>query len=89
MIDWKKLQNAMIALVFAIALGIGLVWYTMQMSQSSATEKQTQEGQLAQARQKFQSAGIEKSTISQYLISAPQLMLPQRLLRLHPHHYCC
>ncbi len=65
--DWKKLQNAIIALVLAIALAVGLVLYTMQMSQTSLTEKQTQENQLAQARQKFQSAGLEKSTISQYL----------------------
>lgn len=65
--DWKKLQQAIIALVLAIALGVGLVFYTMQISQTSMAEKQAQESQLAQARQKFQSAGMEKSTINQYL----------------------
>lgn len=65
--DWKKLQFSMISLVAAIIIVAGLVFYTMQLSEASNSNLQTQEGLLSQARQKYQSAGTEKTTINQYL----------------------
>lgn len=65
--DWIKLQPAIITLIISILAAFACVWYVMGLSEKSLTEAQNQDNQLAQARQKFQSAGVEKSTISQYL----------------------
>ncbi|MDD2833710.1 MAG: hypothetical protein PHD12_06835 [Methylotenera sp.] len=65
--DWKKLQISiviLIAVVLAvIALIAGAQYYNTQQEQAL----QLQQNQLNAARQRFQSSGLEKDTIIEYL----------------------
>lgn len=65
--DRRKLQWPIIGLVVAIMIVGLLVTYADQYRAENEAALQTQQNLLNQARQKFQSSGIEKETIIQYL----------------------
>ncbi len=65
--DRRKLQWPIIGLVLAIMIVGLLVTYADQYRAENELALQTQQNLLNQARQKFQSSGIEKETIIQYL----------------------
>ncbi len=65
--DWRKLRNPIIGLGAALILVGLLVSFADQYRIKNETALTTQQNMLNQARQKFQSSGIEKETIIQYL----------------------
>jgi hypothetical protein len=65
--DRRKLQWPIIGLVLAIMIVGLLVTYADQYREENELALQTQQNLLNQARQKFQSSGIEKESIIQYL----------------------
>jgi hypothetical protein len=65
--DWRKLRLPIIGLGIALILVGLLVSFADQYRQQNETALQTQQNLLGQARQKFQSSGLEKDTIIQYL----------------------
>lgn len=65
--DRRKLQWPIISLVLAIMIVGLLVTYADQYRAENDAALQTQQNLLNQARQKFQSSGLEKETIIQYL----------------------
>ncbi len=65
--DRRKLQLPIIGLVLAIVIVGLLVTYADQYRTENETVFQKQQNLLNQARQKFQSSGLEKETITQYL----------------------
>jgi hypothetical protein len=65
--DRRKLQWPIIGLVLAVMIVGLLVTYADQYRAENELALQTQQNLLNQARQKFQSSGIEKETIIQYL----------------------
>ncbi len=65
--DRRKLQWPIIGLVLAIMIVGLLVTYADQYRAENELALQTQQNLLNQARQKFQSSGIEKESIIQYL----------------------
>ena len=65
--DRRKLQWPIIGLVLAIMIVGLLVTYADQYRAENEAALQTQQNLLNQARQKFQSSGIEKESIIQYL----------------------
>lgn len=65
--DRRKLQWPIIGLVLAIMIVGLLVTYADQYRTENELALQTQQNLLNQARQKFQSSGIEKESIIQYL----------------------
>ena len=65
--DWRKLRYPIIGLGAAlIVIGL-LVSFADQYRTKNETALLTQQNMLNQARQKFQSSGLEKDTIIQYL----------------------
>ena len=65
--DWRKLRYPILALGAAlVAVGL-LVSLADQYRTKNETALQTQQNLLNQARAKFQSSGLEKETIMQYL----------------------
>ena len=65
--DWRKLRYPIIGLGAALILVGLLVSFADQYRKKNETALQTQQNNLNQARQKFQSSGLEKDTIIQYL----------------------
>jgi hypothetical protein len=65
--DRRKLQWPIIGLVLAIMVVGLLVTYADQYRAENEAALQTQQNLLNQARQKFQSSGLEKETIIKYL----------------------
>ena len=65
--DWRKLRYPIIGLGAALILVGLLVSFADQYRNKNETALQTQQNLLNQARQKFQSSGLEKETIMQYL----------------------
>ena len=65
--DWRKLRYPIIGLGAALILVGLLVSFADQYRKKNETALQTQQTMLNQARQKFQSSGLEKETIMQYL----------------------
>lgn len=65
--DRRKLQLPIIGLVVAIVIVGLLVSYANQYRVENETVLQTQQNLLNQARQKYESSGLEKETIIKYL----------------------
>lgn len=65
--DWRKLRNPILGLGAALVLIGLLISFADQYRQKNALALQSQQNLLNQARQKYQSSGLEKETITQYL----------------------
>ena len=65
--DWRKLRFPIIGLGAALILVGVLVSFADQYRLKNELALQTQQNSLNQARQKYQSSGLEKETIVQYL----------------------
>jgi len=65
--DWRKLRNPILGLGAALILIGLLISFADQYRQKNALALQSQQNLLNQARQKYQSSGLEKETITQYL----------------------
>lgn len=65
--DWRKLRNPILGLGAALVLVGLLISFADQYRQKNELALQTQQNLLNQARQKYQSSGLEKETITQYL----------------------
>ena len=72
--DWRKLRYPLVGLGLALVLVGLLVSFADQYRQKNEKEFQEQQALLNQARQKFQSSGLEKDTIIQYLPAYNQLI---------------
>ena len=72
--DWRKLRYPIIGLGAALILVGLLVSFADQYRAKNETALQTQQNMLNQARQKFQSSGLEKETIIQYLPKYNELL---------------
>ena len=72
--DWRKLRYPIIGLGVALILVGLLVSFADQYRAKNETALQTQQNQLNQARQKYQSSGLEKETIIQYLPKYNELL---------------
>lgn len=65
--DWQKLQTPIAVLVIVLIIMVGLIGFAHHYSQNQQQELLTQQNQLNSARQRYQSSGLEKDTIIQYL----------------------
>ncbi|MES2499674.1 MAG: hypothetical protein V4570_04000 [Pseudomonadota bacterium] len=65
--DWRKLRNPILGLGAAMVVIGLLISFADQYRQKNTLALQTQQNLLNQARQKYQSSGLEKETITQYL----------------------
>ncbi len=65
--DWRKLRYPIIGLGAAFVFAGILISLADQYRQENETALSTQQNLLNQARQKYQSSGLEKETITQYL----------------------
>ena len=65
--DWRKLRYPIIGLGTSLIIVGLLVSFADQYRTKNETALLTQQNMLNQARQKFQSSGLEKDTITQYL----------------------
>ena len=65
--DWRKLRYPMIGLGIALILMTLLVGYAGQRKDAVQHALDNQQRQLNQARQHYQTSGVEKETITQYL----------------------
>lgn len=65
--DWQKLRNPLIALGVAFVVSALLVAYSQQYMSTVEQGLLQQENKLNQARQRYQSSGMEKETIVTYL----------------------
>lgn len=65
--EWRKLRYPLIALGMALILLTLLVTYTQNLKTEAQQRLITQQGQLTQARQKYQASGMEKETVVKYL----------------------
>ena len=65
--DWRKLRYPIISLGAALIVVGLLVSFADQYRTKNETALLTQQNMLNQARQKFQSSGLEKDTIIEYL----------------------
>ena len=65
--DWRKLRNPMIGLGAALLIAGLLISFADQYRKKNETALVTQQNLLNQARQKYQSSGLEKEMIRQYL----------------------
>ena len=72
--DWRKLRYPIIGLGAALILVGLLVSFADQYRNKNETALQTQQNLLNQARQKFQSSGLEKEMIMQYLPAYNKLL---------------
>lgn len=66
-LDWQKLQPAIIALIVVIIVVSGLIALAYNFSIQQEQAMQNQQNLLNAARQRFQSSGIEKATITEHL----------------------
>jgi hypothetical protein len=65
--DWRKLQTTILALAAVIITMIALVVFAHNFSIQQEQAMQNQQNLLNSARQRYQSSGIEKTTITEYL----------------------
>lgn len=65
--DWKVLRNPLIGFGVALIVLTLLVSYVESRRNEAVQALQTQQAQLNQARQRFQTSGQEKETITKYL----------------------
>lgn len=65
--DWRKLRNPIIGLGVIFILAGLLISLTDQYRKTNELALHAQQNLLNQARQKYQSSGLEKETIMQYL----------------------
>ena len=65
--DWRKLRYPIIGLGAAFVFAGLLISFADQYRQENAAALSTQQNLLNQARQKYQSSGLEKETITTYL----------------------
>ena len=65
--DWRKLRYPIIGLGVVLVFAGLLISFADQYRQENAAALSTQQNLLNQARQKYQSSGLEKETIMQYL----------------------
>ncbi len=65
--DWHKLQTTLIVLVGVIITAIVLFVFAQNYSHQQEQAMQKQQNLLNSARQSYQSSGIEKQTIAEYL----------------------
>lgn len=72
--DWRKLRNPLIGLGMALVLMALLLGYSGQRKQQAYILLQTQQNQLNQAHQHYQTSGMEKETIVKYLPRYQQLI---------------
>lgn len=72
--DWRKLRNPLIGLGMALVLMALLLGYSGQRKQQAYILLQTQQNQLNQAHQHYQTSGMEKETIVKYLPHYQQLI---------------
>lgn len=96
--DWRKLQTPILALGGALVLVGLLASLADQYRTKSEIALQTQQNLLNQARAKFQSSGLEKETIIQYLPAYNDLLAKgfigeerriewiERLRQIHAQH---
>jgi hypothetical protein len=73
--DWRKLRMPLLGLGGALVIVGLLVSLADQYRSKNKAALQMQQNQLNQARQKFQSSGLEKETIIQYLPIYNDLLL--------------
>ena len=72
--DWRLLRTPIISLGVAIILMTLLVSYTQSRKDTAQQALQSQQSQLNQARQRYQTSGQEKETIAKYLPVYQQLI---------------
>ena len=72
--DWRKLRYPILGLGIALVLVGLLVSFADQHRQKSLNAMNLQQELLIKAQQKFQSSGLEKETIKQYLPQYNQLI---------------
>jgi hypothetical protein len=65
--NWRKLRNPIIGLGVALILMVLLVTFAEQYKSRVQQALQQQQNELGQARQRYQSSGLEKETIAKYL----------------------
>ncbi|HOY71413.1 MAG TPA: hypothetical protein PL131_12130 [Methylotenera sp.] len=65
--EQKKLQTPLMILVVVVVICLVLIGFAYRYSTSQQQSLQAQQGLLNSAKQHFQSAGIEKETITTYL----------------------
>ena len=72
--DWHRLRNPIIGLSAALIFTALLVTYAEQYKSKIQQALEQQQNQLNQARQRYQSSGLEKETIVKYLPSYQRLI---------------
>ena len=65
--DWKKLQTTLIVLSFVMAAVLLLLAWAQYYSSQQEQAMQAQQNLLNSAKQRYQSSGMEKETITEYL----------------------
>ena len=65
--DWKKLQTTLIVLSFAVATLLLLLAWAHYYSSQQEQALQAQQNLLNSAKQRYQSSGMEKEIITEYL----------------------
>ena len=65
--DWRKLQNPLVILVTTVMVVTLLVFVAQNYNVEQEAALQTQQNLLSAARQRYQSSGMEKETITEYL----------------------
>ena len=65
--DWRKLQTPLLVLATTILFTIGVLFFAQNFTEEQKAALQTQQSLLNAARQRYQSSGLEKNTISEYL----------------------
>lgn len=65
--ELKALQNPLIALILAVAISAGLIYYLEQSLGAGKRELAQQQDQLREARTRLQKSGDEKEIIVRYL----------------------
>lgn len=65
--DWKVLQLPLIAFGFVLIVVLALISYTGNKKAEALIKLESQKSQLNQARQRFQTSGMEKEMIAKYM----------------------
>jgi hypothetical protein len=65
--DWKRLRSPSLLLGLALLIAVSLVIYSRQQALKAEDMLKAQQSQLAQARSRYQSSGLEKQNIMKYL----------------------
>ncbi|MDO9204776.1 MAG: hypothetical protein Q7T42_04785 [Methylotenera sp.] len=65
--DWRKLQTTLIVLVAVVIVALVLIALAQNYSVQQEQAMQAQQNLLNSAKQRYQSSGIEKATIAEYL----------------------